>query len=224
MAALGLLGLGLIIFAVLYLIFHFLRSLFSTKYYLSWRIFYPSLIGGIILFVGAMVIDDTNAAQKLEETTAENTNLTNEIAELKEEVESLTQKVTDTEEYTEELEKAQAAAIAEKDSLGSKVATLEEEVSRLTEENKTVTAERDSLTEEVASLNSTIAANASSSSSASFDETESVASSEPSTSTTYEFYDNCSAAQAAGAAPVYAGDPGYGPHLDRDGDGVGCEY
>jgi len=34
---------------------------------------------------------------------------------------------------------------------------------------------------------------------------------------------NCSEARAAGAAPVYRSDPGYGPHLDRDGDGVGCE-
>ena len=37
------------------------------------------------------------------------------------------------------------------------------------------------------------------------------------------YYKNCTAARAAGAAPVYAGDPGYGRHLDRDGDGVGCE-
>jgi hypothetical protein len=34
---------------------------------------------------------------------------------------------------------------------------------------------------------------------------------------------NCAAARAAGAAPVRIGDPGYGRHLDRDGDGVGCE-
>ena len=34
---------------------------------------------------------------------------------------------------------------------------------------------------------------------------------------------NCAAARAAGAAPVRQGDPGYGPHLDRDNDGVGCE-
>lgn len=34
---------------------------------------------------------------------------------------------------------------------------------------------------------------------------------------------NCSQARAAGAAPVYRGEPGYGPHLDRDSDGVGCE-
>ncbi|WP_082431086.1 excalibur calcium-binding domain-containing protein [Novosphingobium sp. KN65.2] len=36
-------------------------------------------------------------------------------------------------------------------------------------------------------------------------------------------YRNCTEARAAGAAPVYIGQPGYGPHLDRDGDGIGCE-
>ncbi|MCA1858321.1 excalibur calcium-binding domain-containing protein [Massilia oculi] len=36
-------------------------------------------------------------------------------------------------------------------------------------------------------------------------------------------YANCVQARAAGAAPVRRGDPGYGPHLDRDGDGIGCE-
>lgn len=34
---------------------------------------------------------------------------------------------------------------------------------------------------------------------------------------------NCSEARAAGAAPVSRGDAGYGPHLDRDNDGIGCE-
>ena len=36
-------------------------------------------------------------------------------------------------------------------------------------------------------------------------------------------FDNCDEARAAGAAPVLAGRPGYGLHLDRDRDGVGCE-
>lgn len=36
-------------------------------------------------------------------------------------------------------------------------------------------------------------------------------------------FKNCAEARAAGAAPVRRGDPGYGPHLDRDGDGKGCE-
>ena len=37
------------------------------------------------------------------------------------------------------------------------------------------------------------------------------------------YYPNCAAARAAGAAPVRIGTRGYGRHLDRDGDGVGCE-
>ena len=37
------------------------------------------------------------------------------------------------------------------------------------------------------------------------------------------YYENCTAARAAGAAPVRVGQPGYDTHLDRDGDGVGCE-
>lgn len=37
------------------------------------------------------------------------------------------------------------------------------------------------------------------------------------------YYANCSAARAAGAAPVMRGAPGYSRKLDRDNDGVGCE-
>jgi len=37
------------------------------------------------------------------------------------------------------------------------------------------------------------------------------------------YFPNCTAARSAGAAPVRVGDPGYGRHLDRDGDGVACE-
>ncbi|MBB5235939.1 thermonuclease family protein [Deinococcus budaensis] len=36
-------------------------------------------------------------------------------------------------------------------------------------------------------------------------------------------YKTCSAARAAGAALVKVGQPGYGKHLDRDNDGIGCE-
>lgn len=36
-------------------------------------------------------------------------------------------------------------------------------------------------------------------------------------------FENCSAARAAGAAPVRRWQDGYGAHLDRDGDGIGCE-
>lgn len=37
------------------------------------------------------------------------------------------------------------------------------------------------------------------------------------------YYPNCTAVKAAGAAPLYQGQPGYNHKLDRDGDGVACE-
>lgn len=37
------------------------------------------------------------------------------------------------------------------------------------------------------------------------------------------YYKNCAAVRAAGKAPLYRGQPGYRPGLDRDGDGIACE-
>jgi Excalibur calcium-binding domain len=37
------------------------------------------------------------------------------------------------------------------------------------------------------------------------------------------YYANCDAARAAGDTPLFEGDPGYRPALDRDNDGVACE-
>ncbi|MFD8619359.1 excalibur calcium-binding domain-containing protein [Streptomyces sp. NPDC059513] len=36
-------------------------------------------------------------------------------------------------------------------------------------------------------------------------------------------YENCDAARDAGVTPPHPGEPGYGDHLDRDGDGVARE-
>ncbi|MFI7384951.1 excalibur calcium-binding domain-containing protein [Streptomyces sp. NPDC049813] len=38
------------------------------------------------------------------------------------------------------------------------------------------------------------------------------------------YYENCDEAREAGAAPLFRGEPGYGAHLDRDDDGVACEW
>ncbi len=36
-------------------------------------------------------------------------------------------------------------------------------------------------------------------------------------------FKNCTEARAAAAAPLYRGEPGYAPKLDRDDDGIACE-
>ena len=37
------------------------------------------------------------------------------------------------------------------------------------------------------------------------------------------YYRNCTAARAAGVAPIRRGEKGYARHLDRDNDGIACE-
>lgn len=37
------------------------------------------------------------------------------------------------------------------------------------------------------------------------------------------YYENCTAARAAGAEDIPRGGPGYRPALDRDNDGIACE-
>ena len=37
------------------------------------------------------------------------------------------------------------------------------------------------------------------------------------------YYANCTEVREAGADPIRRGQPGYGSHLDRDGDGIACE-
>lgn len=37
------------------------------------------------------------------------------------------------------------------------------------------------------------------------------------------YYSGCDEARAAGAAPIYAGQPGYREGMDGDGDGIACE-
>jgi hypothetical protein len=54
-------------------------------------------------------------------------------------------------------------------------------------------------------------------------ESPAVAATDPSRSGGSVHYDSCDAVRAAGASPVRVGDPGYGTHLDGDGDGTACE-
>jgi hypothetical protein len=37
------------------------------------------------------------------------------------------------------------------------------------------------------------------------------------------YYSGCREARAAGAAPIYRGQPGYRPEMDGDSDGIACE-
>lgn len=46
---------------------------------------------------------------------------------------------------------------------------------------------------------------------------------EPSRGSSDVYYENCTAAREAGAAPLHRGEPGYRSQMDGDGDGIACE-
>lgn len=146
----------------------------------------------------------------------------------------LEQQLAISQEETTSAEQAHDDAVA---SHAERAAALTEERDKLTDERDSLSDERDALADEIDTLTDSVseltqkisdeqAKTAAEKQRADAAE-ERVAASEPSSdspqSSASTYYQNCTAARAAGAAPVYSGDPGYGPHLDRDGDGVGCE-
>ncbi|OCA85268.1 excalibur calcium-binding domain-containing protein [Pseudobacillus wudalianchiensis] len=212
-------GLLLLLFSILYLIFHFIRKLFKKDKFLSKKLFYSTFLCGVILLVVGSFIYDNSKANLLNEEVAKSTELSQQVTKLKTEIKTLEKKVSTLEKTKKALETKNAdlkaketATLTEKESLSQQITELESKVSTLTKEKQTIATERDKLSEEVASLNS--AASSSEESQNSFVDYGSSES---------EYYGNCTEARAAGAAPVRVGDPGYGRHLDRDGDGVGCE-
>lgn len=46
---------------------------------------------------------------------------------------------------------------------------------------------------------------------------------EPTSGSSGTFFENCTAAREAGAAPLHRGEPGYRSSMDGDGDGIACE-
>ena len=125
-------------------------------------------------------------------------------------------------------DQARAAAAAAQPQLEHQTAAISQRATALDQRERDLVTRESALraAEQTASSRSSGSSSGSSSSSSgsvsSGAGTASVVEPEPQVSAGAS-YANCSAARTAGAAPVHVGDPGYGRHLDRDGDGVGCE-
>lgn len=216
-------------FSILYLIIHFVKKIKNKERVLSKKLFYPTLFGGLLLLSIASVFIDTTDQGKLNATLEdneklsskneslekENNNLQKEIDELESKLENTTDKIT---EYEEEI----ASFKEEKTDFNSEKESLKEKISNLEEKNSTLQNKVDKLnTELTETKTSTSKSNNSASQNTDSGTNSSSRSSNSSNSNVY--YKNCDAARQAGATPVRRGDPGYGSHLDRDGDGVACE-
>lgn len=110
----------------------------------------------------------------------------------------------------------------ENEELRKEILKVTNEKTKLETDNKNMKTTISSLNDKISNLNSKLVLSsepkyteASSSSTKSYNE--------PSNNGESVYYKNCKAAKAAGAAPLYQGQPGYRSALDRDGDGVACE-
>lgn len=153
------------------------------------------------------------------------------VTELRTELDSAKRNLNTAKQETQEAQN-------EKSRLETRVKELEESegrVSELSTQVSTLTGERDSCKSELQSAKQ--ASRAKPLPAAALPQTGgSVSSSLPDAGTSTgagdsssglsggsAYYKNCAAARAAGAAPIYRGQPGYRPGLDRDNDGVACE-
>lgn len=224
-----LIGIGFLalITSIIYLLYHLIRKFKDKERSISKRLFYPLLFGGLIsMIVGISLIGDSSAVQ-LQEEMEKNEALTTDNDSLKEQIEELENAVEELETKNKAINEDLKAA---EDSLTDRNSDLE----KLKGTYENYESEKTTLNNEIKSLKSKIEEKDQyivqleenkSSLQAEVDnlQSSSVASSSGSSSSTTAYYENCTAARNAGAAPVYAGDPRYGSHLDRDGDGVGCE-
>lgn len=144
-----------------------------------------------------------------------------ELADLRTDQTSLTKQV-ETAKSTAQDSRKQLAAVEtkldERETQGTKLTEQAEaqtkKITELTTANSKLTSENGKLQARVTELESATSAPAPLAA-------QTPRADAPAPSTVY--FKNCAAARAAGAAPVHRGDPGYGAHLDRDGDGIGCE-
>jgi peptidoglycan hydrolase CwlO-like protein len=206
-------GILLILFAIGYLIVYLFKKMKNREHVLSKKTFYSSLITGIILLIlGASFSDTSTAAQlencniKVSELEEANKKLKEESAQLNQQIKTLTAKISDYEKQKASLDKEKQALQKQKDSFNKEKEALTKEIASLKSKNEKLQSEVNSLKNQVASSYQ-----------------ESATSSESDSTSSDVYYKNCSEAKAAGAAPIYQGEPGYGSHLDRDGDGIGCD-
>ncbi|MEB4613430.1 excalibur calcium-binding domain-containing protein [Leucobacter sp. M11] len=185
----------------------------------GWKRFLPA---ALVLIAGIFVGGIGSAGERASLNQAKSS-LTSQVSTFQEDVGTLKAQV-------QELEGKLTAAESERDAARSEQQAAATDAETLRTSLATVTGERDRLAEEKAALDVTLEEREETIASIQSEDANvplgfaGAAASDPAPEQApAAYYQNCTAARNAGAAPVYSGDPGYGRHLDRDGDGVGCE-
>lgn len=241
MLALALIFLALFLAAIIFLVLGLINprfAFFKRRRHVLYM--YPGAI--ILFFIFTMSFmsmtsesnatlatqNNTDLQQKLDTLKTEKDELQNQLDASAQEVKDLTATVSDLTKKNDDLNQDAKESGTNKETLETNIEKLEKEKDTLQgdldsekEKNSTLTTQLSNAEDEIDNLESkatTSVQTASSSNDNTYEEESN------DTAATSVYFDNCTAAKAAGAAPVSKGDPGYGRHLDRDGDGIGCEW
>lgn len=169
----------------------------------------------------AAVADAAEVREDLEALQAESDAA---IADVEARLEEAESERLGAEKIAKEAETAIADVAQREEDVDEKTAALEKLTEELESRETAVRQREDAVNAAEQRVTVSAPSSSSSSSASSSGSTSSGSSSSGSTSGSSSWtYKNCTEARAAGAAPVYRDDPGYGKHLDRDGDGIGCE-
>ncbi|MFT3944547.1 MAG: excalibur calcium-binding domain-containing protein [Ancrocorticia sp.] len=194
----------------------------------KWRILRGAGLVLVGIVIGTSGGNSPADSTEYKELDASYNAVQSDLKSVKTSIAQLEQDIEKKDSTIKELEASKKTLEAERSKWIDQSASAKEKESKIAELDgkiATLTSERDTCQ---ASLASTSAAAGSST-------TTSEESSESNSSTPQGFvdpapepaqnvyYKNCSEVRAAGAAPLYAGDPGYAKHLDGDGDGIACE-
>lgn len=211
MIVLDFLGVLAFLFSIGYLFYFLLKKIRKKEGLFSKKLFFSTFLGSFILLAISLQFDTVSGTEYNKQVKLNK--------ELQLQVETLNNELTNLKDKVAQISK-ESQTIKEKES--QTIEKFENDKKILQEEQSTLKAQIVSLQKENEDL-STQLTSAQKVSQTTASSNQSSTSAPPASTAQNIYYKNCTQVRSAGAAPIRSGDPGYARHLDRDGDGIGCE-
>ena len=218
MIVLDFIGALAFLFSIGYLLYFLFMKVRTKEKVFSKKLFFSTFLGSFILLAISMQFETVPGTQYNEQVKL-NKELQLKVDTLNNELESLKDDMAKVSEESQRILDAENEQL-EGFELEKKV--LKEEQDKMKNQITTLQNENKDLSTKLANAQKSSQLAASSDNNSSTSGTSNTQSAPASTSQDV-YYKNCSQVRAAGASPIRTGDPGYARHLDRDGDGIGCE-
>lgn len=218
MIVLDFIGALAFLFSIGYLLYFLFMKVRTKEKVFSKKLFFSTFLGSFILLAISMQFETVPGTQYNEQVKL-NKELQLKVDTLNDELESLKDDMAKVSEESQRILDAENEQL-EGFELEKKV--LKEEQDKMKNQITTLQNENKDLSTKLANAQKSSQLAASSDNNSSTSGTSNTQSAPASTSRDV-YYKNCSQVRAAGASPIRTGDPGYARHLDRDGDGIGCE-